>query len=80
MSNTLTIRVDEQLKKEFLKNSKNNWFEASFLLRYFMMKYNENQEIIKLEVDGDIFDGIFKVPKINKSMEKLSGKLDEIWF
>ncbi len=80
MTTTLQIRVDEKLKKEFLDMSKEKWFDWSTLIRYFMKSFTTKPEIVDIKIDNDFLDWIIKVKKINKKLEKISDKLDKLWF
>jgi len=80
MNTTFSIRVDSKIKKSFLASSKAKGLDWSSLIRYFMDQFSKNPDIVKFEIDENIFDEALKNPKINKKLEKISGKLDNLWF
>lgn len=80
MNTTLSLRVNEELKRNFLSSTKAKWLDWSALIRHFMEQFTKNPEIVKFEIEESVFDEVLKNPKINKKLEKISDKLDEIWF
>lgn len=80
MNTTLSLRVDEQTKKKFLAISKAKGIDGSALLRYFMEQFTKNPDIVKFEIEEDFFDQAIKNNKIKTKLEKISDKLDELWF
>lgn len=80
MTTTFQIRVDEELKKDFLKKSRSIWLDWSMLIRYFMTSFTEKQDIIRFKVKNDFFKDLIKDKKIINKLEKISDKLDSIWF
>jgi hypothetical protein len=43
-----------------------------------MDQFSKNPDIVKFEIEENIFEEALKNPKINKKLEKISDKLDEI--
>lgn len=80
MNTTFSIRVNDKLKKTFLSKSKERWLEWATLLRYFMEKFNSNPDIVKFDIDDNFFDDLFTNKNTVTKLEKLSDKLDKIWF
>ena len=80
MNTTFSIRVDEKTKKSFLESSKSKWVDWSVLIRYFMEQFSKNPDIVKFEIEEDFFSDAIKNSKIKSKLEKISDKLDEIWF
>ena len=80
MTTTFQIRVDEELKKNFLMVSKEKWLDWSLLIRYFMQSFTNKPEIVNFNIDDNFFDNMFKDKKIVNKLEKISNKLDSIWF
>ncbi len=80
MNTTFSIRVDEKVKKSFLASSKAKGLDGSALIRYFMDQFAKNPDIVKFEIEESIFDEAIKNPQINKKLEKISDKLDKLWF
>jgi len=80
MTTTLQIRVDEKLKKDFLEKSREIWLDGSMLIRYFMTSFTEKQDIINFKIKDDFYQDLLKDKKIVKKLEKISDKLDNLWF
>ncbi len=80
MTTTLQIRVDEKLKKDFLKKSREIWLDGSMLIRYFMTSFTEKQNIVKFKIKNDFYKDLLEDKKVVKKLEKISDKLDELWF
>lgn len=80
MTTTLQIRVDEKLKKDFLQKSRDIWLDGSMLIRYFMTSFTKKQDIVKFKIKNDFYEDLLKDKKIVNKLEKISNKLDEIWF
>ncbi len=77
---TYQIRVDKELKENFLKTSKEKWLDWSMLIRYFMQSYTKKPEIVNFAIEEDFLDWIMEDKKIVSKLNKISDKLDEIWF
>ncbi len=80
MTTTLQIRVDEKLKKEFLSKSKEKWLDWSMLIRYFMQSFTAKPEIVNFDIQDSFFDSMMNDKQIVSKLEKISDKLDKIWF
>ena len=80
MTTTLQIRVDEDLKKEFLSISKEKWLDWSMLIRYFMKSFTNKPEIVNFDIQDSFFDSMMNDNQITSKLEKISDKLDKIWF
>lgn len=80
MNTTFSIRVDEELKKSFLESAKSRGVDWSVLLRLFMQKISQNPNILKLDFEDDLFDSLLSEKNIVNKLEKLSDKLDNLWF
>ncbi len=80
MTTTFQIRVDEDLKNEFLIASKNKWLDWSMLIRYFMKSFTNKPEIINFDIRDSFFDSMMNDSQITTKLEKISNKLDKIWF
>ncbi len=46
MTTTFQIRIDEDLKKNFLLKSKEKWLDWSMLIRYFIKSFTEKPDIV----------------------------------
>lgn len=80
MSTTFQIRVDEKLKKEFLEASRKKGLDGSVLLRYFMTSFTKQPDIVNFDIQENLFDDIMKDKNIVAKLEKVSDKLDTLWF
>jgi len=80
MTTTFQIRVDEELKNTFLQASKDKWLDWSMLIRYFMKSFTNKPEIVNFNINENFFDWIIKDKQIVSKLEKISNKLDSIWF
>lgn len=80
MDTTLSIRVDKKLKQEFLSKTKERWLEWAVLIRYFMEKVSSEPSVIRFDLDERIFDELLKDPSVTSRLEKISSKLDDLWF
>lgn len=80
MTTTFQIRVDEDLKKEFLSASKKKGLDGSVLLRYFMTSFTKQPDIVNFDIQESFFDDIMKDKDIVAKLEKVSNKLDTLWF
>jgi len=80
MTTTYQIRVDEQLKNNFLRVSKQKGLDGSILIRHFMQTFTSKPEIVDFYIKDDFFDNIMQDKVIVLKMEKISNKLDKIWF
>lgn len=80
MNTTFSIRVNNELKKSFLSKTKERWLEWATLIRYFMEKFSKNPDIVKFDIDDNIFDDLLKDKSTVSKLEKISDKLDSIWF
>jgi len=80
MTTTFQIRVDENLKKEFLDASKKKGLDGSVLLRYFMTSFAKQPDIVNFDIQESFFDDIMKDKTIVAKLEKVSDKLDTLWF
>lgn len=80
MNTTFSIRIDDKLKKSFLATTKEKWLDWAVLLRYFMEKVTKSPNMIQFDIDENIFEDLFKQKSVIKKLEKISDKLDLIWF
>jgi len=80
MTTTFQIRVDENLKKEFLTASKEKGLDGSMLIRYFMTSFTKKPEIVNFDIQESFFDEMIQDKQIVAKLEKISDKLDKIWF
>lgn len=80
MTTTFQIRVDENLKKEFLSVSKSKWLDWSMLIRYFMKTFTNKPEIVNFDIQESFFDDMINDKQIVSKLEKVSDKLDKLWF
>ena len=80
MTTTFQIRVDEDLKNEFLIASKDKWLDWSMLIRYFMKSFTNKPEIVNFDIRDSFFDSMMNDSQITTKLEKISDKLDKIWF
>jgi hypothetical protein len=60
MSTTFSIRLDNKLKDNFLKNTRSRWLDGWTILRYFITIYNKNPNIIQFWIDEDNWNNIIK--------------------
>lgn len=79
MNTTLSIRVEESLKKSFLETAKSRGIDWSVLIRLFMQKISQNPNMLKIDFDSE-FDELFSNKSVVKKLNKLSDKLDNLWF
>lgn len=80
MTTTFQIRVDEDLKKEFLIASKEKGLDGSTLIRHFMTSFSKKPEIVNFDIQESYFDEIIQDKQIVSKLEQISDKLDKIWF
>lgn len=80
MTTTFQIRVEEELKNNFLVASKNKWLDWSMLIRYFMKSFTTKPEIVNFDIQDNFFDAMMDDKIIVSKLEKISDKLDTIWF
>jgi len=80
MNTTISVRVNEELKKTFLTKTKERWLDWSVLIRCFMEKYNSNPDIVKFDIIENAFDDMFKNKEVKSKLKKISNKLDNLWF
>ena len=80
MTTTFQIRVDEDLKNDFLIASKDKWLDWSMLIRYFMKSFTNKPEIVNFDIQESFFDSMMNDKQIISKLEKISDKLDDIWF
>ncbi|NDK08767.1 hypothetical protein EOM39_06020 [Candidatus Gracilibacteria bacterium] len=80
MNTTISVRVNQQLKKTFLTKTKERGLDGSVLIRYFMEKYNSNPDIVKFDIVENAFDDIFKNEEVKSKLKKISNKLDKLGF
>lgn len=46
MNTTLTVRLDEDIKKTFLLKSREKGVDGAVLVRLFIEKFNQNPELV----------------------------------
>ncbi len=80
MTTTFQIRVDEDLKKDFLEASKKKGLDGSVLLRYFMTSFTNQPDIVNFDIQESFFDDMMKDKNIISKLERVSDKLDTLWF
>lgn len=80
MNTTFSIRVNEELKRSFLETAKSKWFDGAALLRHFMQKVSQSPNIVQFDIDESAFDNLFTQKTTVKKLEKISDKLDSLWF
>lgn len=80
MTTTFQIRVDQDLKNDFLTASKEKWLDWSMLIRYFMKSFTNKPEIVNFDIRESFFDSMMNDKQIISKLEKISDKLDKIWF
>ena len=80
MDTTISIRVDSKLKKSFLLKTKERWLEWAVLIRYFMEKVSANPQVIQFDLDDKIFDDMLNDTTVLSRLEKISDKMDSLWF
>ena len=80
MTTTFQIRVDQDLKDEFLTASKEKWLDWSMLIRYFMKSFTNKPEIVNFDIQNSFFESMMNDTQITSKLEKISNKLDKIWF
>ncbi len=80
MDTTFSIRLDKELKDDFMKATKQKGLDGSVLLRYFMQSFSQKQDMVQFDIEEEFFDSIFQDKKIQAKLWKISNKLDEIWF
>ncbi|MDQ7009829.1 MAG: hypothetical protein Q9M94_06050 [Candidatus Gracilibacteria bacterium] len=77
---TYQLRLDSELKENFLRISKEKGLDGSMVIRYFMQKFTDKPEIVKFEIDNDFMDGIMGDKEVVLKLNKISDKLDKIGF
>jgi len=80
MTTTYQIRLDEKLKDNFLKISNEKWLDGSMLIRYFMQSFTSKPEIVNFYIEDDFFEWIMKDKEVVSKLNKVSNKLDSLWF
>ena len=80
MTTTYQIRLDKELKDNFLKTSKQKGLDGSMLIRYFMQTFSNKPEIVNFNIEDNFFDWIMQDKNILSKLNKISNKLDKIWF
>ena len=80
MTTTYQIRLDEKLKENFLKTSKQKGLDGSMLIRYFMQTFTTKPEMINFNIEDTFFDWIMQDKNVLSKLNKISNKLDELWF
>lgn len=80
MTTTYQIRLDEDLKTSFMNASKEKGLDWSMLIRYFMKSFANNTDIVNFHIEDTFFDWLMKNDKITSKLNKISDKLNEIWF
>mgnify|MGYP004007384559 CR=1 FL=1 len=80
MTTTFQIRVDQKLKNDFLTTSKEKWLDWSMLIRYFMKSFTAKPDIVNFDIQESFFDSMMSDKQITSKLEKISTKLDNIWF
>ena len=80
MNTTFSIRLDNELKTTFLSKTKEKWLDWASIIRHFMEKFTSNPDIVKLDIDDNIFDDLFQNPEIISKLTKISTKMDKLWF
>jgi antitoxin component of RelBE/YafQ-DinJ toxin-antitoxin module len=80
MTTTFQIRLDEDLKRNFLNASKEKGLDGSMLIRHFMSSFSNQPEIVNFDIQESFFDDIMKDKQIIAKLEKVSDKLDTLWF
>ncbi len=80
MNTTFSIRINNDLKTSFLSKTKERGLDWSTIIRHFMEKFNSNPDIIQINIDDNIFDDLFENKTSVSKLEKISDKLDSIWF
>jgi antitoxin component of RelBE/YafQ-DinJ toxin-antitoxin module len=78
MTTTFQIRVDENLKKEFLTASKKKGLDGSMLIRYFMTSFTKKPDIVNFDIQESFFDEMIQDKKIVAKLERVSNKLDTL--
>lgn len=80
MTTTYQIRLDEKLKDNFLKISNEKWLDGSMLIRYFMQSFTSKPEIVNFYIEDGFFEWIMKDKEVVSKLNKISNKLDNLWF
>lgn len=80
MNTTFSIRLEQDLKKSFLAKTRAKGLEWAVLIRYFMESFNSNPDIVKFEIEEQLFDDILNNKETRSKLEKISNKLDTLWF
>ena len=79
MNATMSLRLDEELKKDFTKYAKDLWVEPSMLLRKFMDWCLKRTDSIKIDISEELFDKIVISEKSINRLKVLWEKLQKIW-
>ena len=79
MNATMSLRLDEELKKDFTKYAKDLWVEPSMLLRKFMDWCLKRTDSIKIDISEELFDKIVISEKSINRLKVLWKKLQKIW-
>lgn len=80
MNTTYSMRVENDLKKQFLEKSKSEWFEGSALLRYFMKSYVERDGVVNIDIEEKIFDEMFQSPEFIAGFTEMSQAMRKAWL
>lgn len=60
--------------------SDEKWLDWSMLIRYFMKSFTNKPEIVNFDIRDSFFDSMMNDSQITTKLEKISNKLDKIWF
>lgn len=80
MDATISTRLDRRSKQLFLTKTREKWLEWSVLIRYFIEKFNADPDIVKFDIEERLFDDLMKNQQTVSKLEKISDKLDTLWF
>jgi len=68
MDTTFSIRLDKELKDDFMKATKQKGLDGSVLLRYFMQSFSQKQDMVQFDIEEEFFDSIFQDKKIQAKL------------
>lgn len=66
MNTTYSMRVENELKKQFLEKSKKSGVDGSTLVRYFMKSYVERDDVVSIDIEEKLFDDMFQNRKVQE--------------
>lgn len=74
------IRLDNDLKMNFLSKSRKMGLSWWVILRNFMQDFCERENIFEFNLKADYMDELVNRVSVKQNIWELSSELDKIWF